>query len=108
MQPRSAWCCGAQQPPRYLHVSGAVALSYFYYLLAVGVRVVSHNMVVCVRPMCDQIKEELINLLIHADRNYDLTALAEHQAAVAEKKMGALEAAQAAKPATGKARKAVY
>ena len=56
----------------------------------------------------DQIKEELINLLIHADRNYDLTALAEHQAAVAEKKMGALEAAQAAKPATGKARKAVY
>ena len=31
----------------------------------------------------DQIKEELINLLIHADRNYDLTALAEHQAAVA-------------------------
>ena len=53
----------------------------------------------------DQIKEELINLLIHADRNYDLTALAEYQAAVAAKKMAALEAA---KPATGKARKAVY
>ena len=34
--------------------------------------------------MCDQIKEELINLLIHSDRKYyDLTALAEHQAAVA-------------------------
>jgi len=89
-----------------LHVSGAVALSYFYYLLAVGVRVVLHNMVVCVRPMCDQIKEELIYLLIHSDRKYyDLTALAEHQAAVAAKKMAALEAAN---PATGKARKTVY
>jgi hypothetical protein len=41
--------------------------------------------------MCDQIKEELINLLIHSDRKYyDLTALAEHQAAVAAKKMAAL------------------
>ena len=50
----------------------------------------------------DQIKEELINLLIHADRNYDLTALAEHQAAVAEKKMGALEAA---KPQARRARR---
>ena len=57
--------------------------------------------------MCDQIKEELINLLIHSDRKlyYDLTVLAEHQAAVAAKKMAALEAA---KPATGKARKTVY
>jgi hypothetical protein len=41
--------------------------------------------------VCDQIKEELINLLIHSDRKYyDLTALAEHQAAVAAKKMAAL------------------
>ena len=45
-------------------------------------------------------------MLIHSDRKYyDLTVLAEHQAAVAAKKMAALEAA---KPATGKARKTVY
>ena len=56
--------------------------------------------------MVDQITEELINLLMHSDRKfYDLTALAEHQAAVAAKKMAALEAAN---PATGKARKTVY
>jgi hypothetical protein len=50
---------------------------------AVGVRVVLHNMVVCVRPMCDQIKEELINLLIHSDRGSQFAS--EHYQSVLSK-----------------------